>query len=59
MSSIYHIYKDNAIKYKYNINYLEIQDMIKKKLIPVKEYYSIKVGQKVEYSDTLNDNTKL
>ena len=59
INSIYHIYKDNAIKYKYNINYSTMQDMIKKKAakeVPIENNFNIS-WIKVEYSDTL-DNTK-
>ena len=61
-NSIYHVFLDNATKYGFSKNYLEMQDLIKEKAakeVPVKGDYVIKVAQKIENSDTLKGKTKL
>ena len=61
-NSIYKVFKDNATKYGFSKNYLQIQDMIKDYAeggVPMKHDYAVKVSQKIENSDTLKGETKL
>ena len=63
MNAVYRIFKQNSErKIGFMFNYGKIQDMIRKegaKPVPVYGDFNVKVGQKIEASDTINNDTKL